>query len=227
MDDIQSTTDATPIAAGATAEPEQQVEQTAASQPAEPTQTPDQGEPSVDDNLAWLQKKGIDPQSPEALSKIAEMYRNAETKMHESTAKASQLEKSLTTDQPQAVSAEADDIAGLRQTVAELKMAQNVNTFWATNPEAKAMESQMAEIVTARPAIGELVKAGYLGLDDLYNLARGTEGSEATLKAAGGKEALEKVAQKTQAKAIVGAATNSDLSPAKDDPFLTGLKSAS
>jgi hypothetical protein len=111
--------------------------------------------------------------------------------------------------------------------VQQLKLARSVDNFWSQNPEAKAYEPKMMEIVDTRPEIKQLVQAGYLSLNDLYNLTRGGDtGNEAALKAAGGKEALEKVAEKQQAKAVPGVATSSALSDGtKVDDFLIGLTS--
>jgi hypothetical protein len=147
--------------------------------------------------------------------------------MHDKTVKASELEKTLTTQDP---SAPADSIvAELAAEVRSMKLQANVNSFWSENPDAKAYETKMTEIVTSRPDIGTLVRDGFLSLSDLYSLARGNDtGKDAELKAAGGKEALQKVAEKQQARAVPGVATSSALSdPTKEDAFLKGLTSES
>jgi hypothetical protein len=224
--DEQPTTDSPVAVDGATeAQPVPATDAPAAT-PAEPTE--DKPEPSQDENLAWLQNKGIDPQSPEALAKVAEMYRNAEKTMHQSTAKASELEKTLTTQDPAAAPADSI-VTELAAEVQRMKLQQNVNSFWSENPDAKAYEAKMTDIVTSRPDIGTLVRDGYLSLGDLYSLARGGDSNkDAELKAAGGKEALEKVAEKQQAKAVPGVATSSALSDGtKVDPFLIGLTNGS
>lgn len=179
-----------------------------------------------DDNLAWLQKKGIDPSDPEAMAKVAKMYREAEKTMHQSTAKASELQQALA--QPQeATGTEGDDnpVVALAQEVQGLKLTQNVNNFWATNPDAKQYEGAMAKIVTDNPTVGALVKAGYLSVENLYQMAKGSDGSrEAALRKEGGREALERVADKQQGRAVQGHATSSDLgSSQKKDPFREAL----
>src|SRR5688500_16886710 len=133
--DEQTTTDLILPGAGAD-EPAQPApaDEAAAPQATEPTNDqpdePAEPSPPVDDNLAWLQKKGIDPSSPEAVSKLAEMYRNAEKQMHESTAKASGLQKSLNTppedQQPgeQGQDEEKEVIGQLASEVQQLKQQQ-------------------------------------------------------------------------------------------------------
>jgi hypothetical protein len=113
----------------------------------------------------------------------------------------------------------------LNAKVQALEMAQNVNTFWATNPDAKAYEPKMAEIVTENPTIGALVKSGYLSVQDLYAMAKGADTSrDATLKTEGGREALQKVADKQQGRAVQGQATSSAFGDeSKKDPFREAL----
>lgn len=209
---------------GATPESSDAIEQPAATEPAEPTTTqtePDEAPSGSDENLEWLKNKGIDPSDPDAIGKVAEMYRNAERQMHESTAKASNLEKSLKTTPAADSSPDEDLIARVQR----METAQNVNAFWTEHPEAKQYEEKMTEIVTSRPEIGQLVNAGYFSISDLYNLARGGDANrDEGLMAKGGKEALEKVAKKQQAKAIPGSAVSSDLSLPEEDPVLSVLK---
>lgn len=179
------------------------------------TTTTEESEPSQDDNsLDWLQSKGIDPNSPEALSKVAEMYRNAERNMHNSTAKASELQKSLSETHNNAVDSLIDpDVATrLQADIQGIKLQNSVNDFFSSNPEAKELEATMSKIVTDKPEIGQLVSAGYLSLNDLHSMARGSDPQVAnSLKSQGGKEALQQLADKQQAKAVTGTATTSAL----------------
>lgn len=228
--DEPTTTAPDELDAGAiTAEPEEVVTE-AAAESAEP-QTTEATEPSEDDTSGWLQKKGIDPSDPAAIAKVAEMARNAERKMHESTNKASQLEKSLKTDIQTAVNNGDDDTVNrLAAEVQALKTKDAVTTFLSTGSpeeiaEKKELEPVMGQLIADDPQLGALVKSGYLSLDHLYALAKGSDASrEAKLKQDGGREALEKVADRTSAKAVVGSATTSDLSgPQGEDPFDAGF----
>lgn len=224
------TTDA-PVETGAVeaAQPVEPEQQTAAVEPTEPQTEPVAG-PSPDDNLEWLKNKGVDPTDPEAVAKVAKMYRDAEKAMHQSTTKASELEQKLVGDvQTQPIDAANPDLVQqLAGEIQALKTAQNVNSFFASNPEAKALESKMTEMVTERPELGELVKSGYLSLNDLHAMAKAsTPGLDDQLKAEGGREALQTVAAKQQAKAVHGAATSSELTPnTPEDAFLTGLRAS-
>lgn len=192
------------------AQPEAPATEAAATEPNE-QQTQEAAEPSEpqDDNLDWLKSKGVDPNSPEALAKVADMYRNAEKAMHQSTAKASELEKSLTTDE-QPTYGQSDDVQALAAEVQNMKLATKVNTFFSENPQARELESEMTKIVTERPEIGQMVKSGYLDLQDVYNLAAANPNREKALKTEGGREALQKVADKQLAKSVPGQATSSE-----------------
>jgi DNA polymerase sigma len=227
-----TTTDAGNSEAGAIAEPEQTTQQTAATQPAEPKTTDDQGPaPQGDDNLDWLQKKGIDPQSPEALSKIAEMYRNAERKMHESTAKASNLESTITDAAQNADIVQEEPTTELAQRLQALELKDKVNTFFSQDGIDPEMRPRMAEYAQKNPNVAYLVENGYMTVQDLYNMTRGgDDGLLTKAKQDGGREALQKVADKQQAKAISGHAVSSSLegTVTKDnfDEWYSGLSSA-
>lgn len=238
----ETTTDKLEQSPGAQeAQPEQPEQPSAVEQPASQEQNnePTEEQAPQEDNLSWLEKKGIDPTSPEALAKVAEMYRNAEKAMHQSTTKASELEKALTTGeaiQPDYsgiptevlehpfVQTLVDRLDRVEQTTSTLTLEQQIGSFFATNPEAKALEAKMASIVTDRPEIGQLVRSGYLNLKDVYSMAATESGAIETAKAEGGREALQQVASKQQARAVVGTATSPEVSPAtSDDDFLKGF----
>lgn len=210
----------------------------AAATPPEPSLT-EPAEPSQDDNLAWLQSKGIDPTDPEAVSKVAEMYRQAEKTMHQSTAKASELEKSLREDVAAlpATDGQSDVVQQLAERVQALTVTTDVNAFFSAGgnaelaAERRALEPKMAEIVTENPTLGQLVKQGYMSYDQLAAMAKGSDaGRETALKAEGGKQALEQVASKQQARAIPGNATTSAMAPAVTkanvDSWYAGLSAA-
>lgn len=187
--------------------------QAADSHPSESTAAPTEAAAPADDNLTWVQQsKGIDPTTPEGAAKLAEMYRNAETQLR-STRNEAKLQTALdtTTDVPAIDSFAADDPnAALAAQVQALTLKSTVQDFWSANPDAKQYEAKMTEIVTSNPNIGELVKNQYLSLDQLYAMAKGSDPSrETALKQEGGKEALQTVADKQQAKAVTGTASSS------------------
>lgn len=246
-----TTTDPTPDAGAAeAAQPESVEQQAAATEPAEqPTTTEDaQAETPADegdagdDNLAWLQKKGIDPTDPEAVAKVAKMYRDAEKAMHDSTKKASELERALSGGEQSTPTSQLDipqewlehpvlgqiveRLGELEAGQTQVSTVQAVNSFFTSNPEAKQFEKQMASIVTDNPAIGQLVKSGYLSYDQLLAMAKGSDsGRDDKLRTEGGREALQTVADKQQGRSLVGSATKSEFSKdtKRDDDFLSGF----
>jgi len=196
---------------------------------AEPsTTTTETSEPSNDDDNSWLQNKGIDLSTPEGQAKAIKSWREAEKAMHQSTAKASELEKTLTTQPDPPLDANgnaADPMTQLAMKVQAMETAQAVNNFFISNPDAKALEGAMTKIVTDNPTIGELVKNGYLNIGQLYAMAKGSDASlEDRLKKDGGHEALEEVAKRQRGSAVQGKATSSDLgSGEKPDLFREAL----
>lgn len=213
--DEQSTTD-TPVETGGTTIQGIQVDEQgqAVSQP-EPTETveaeaktteepsqeaPQEVEPSTDDNstVEWLKNKGVDPNSPEALEKVAEMARNAEKQMHTKAQKASELEKAIDT----GITQEAVD-QGLsedeRLDIVRIKTKLNVREFFENNPEARQYEQDMIATLSEKPHL-----AG--DLESLYANAVVKSGS---LKSQGKKEALESLAHKQTAAVPRGNAVNS------------------
>lgn len=216
----QPTTGSDPVDAGAQAQPDDQGQQQPAAQsPAEPITSNDNPEPSTDENLSWLSSKGVDPNSPEALAKVAEMYRNAEKAMHNSTAKAASLEQTLSQPAPDA-GTDQDDLTGmLLEKVQSLELASNVNNWLSAGgdtelaAERKALEPLMAAKIAERTDLGQLVKGGYLSYDELAALTKGSDPNYGDkLKQDGGREALEQVASKQQARAVPGVATTSAVS---------------
>lgn len=226
--DESTTTVTSPADEGATevAQPNEQEQGTAANKPQEPpTNAEEQTGPAAADNSEWLKNKGIDASDPEAVSKLADMARNAEKAMHEKAMKASELEKTISSGtQEQIADATAQgqvdtaDIALAR--IAALELQNSVNSFFTSNPDAKQHEQAMVKLVTDRPEVGQLVRQGALSVSDLYSMARGSDPSAvAEAKAQGGQQALQQLANKQTAAAIPGAATTSAVVPQKGDPI--------
>lgn len=155
-------------------------------------------ETSVDDVQEWAKKKGLPLDNP---VKLAQMYRDAERKMHEAAAKARELEQATIANAPVDYTGDPT-VDSLTQTVNTLLIQNNVRDFFANNPEAREFESKMAEIVTARPHLSN-------DLDALYALAKTDPSREAELKQQGGREALTNLAQKQQQIPPGAHATNS------------------
>jgi hypothetical protein len=220
---MEETTTTPAVDEGAQAQPDEQTQ--VAEQPQETTATESSNlpEPSQGDNSEWLKNKGIDPTDPQAVSKLADMYRNAERNMHQKTQEASQLEKTISGANQQQINEaaasgqhDAAEIALAR--VAALETQQQVTNFFMRNPEAKQHEESMAKLVTERPVLRQMVNSGALSVDDLYAMAVGSNAD--SIKAQGGQQALQQLANKQTASAVPGAATTSATTPKKADPIM-------
>jgi hypothetical protein len=217
MDESTTTNEPTDTGVPAT-QPVDVDTQAAENQPAEPTTPPDSQEAEgqqTDENLAWLQEsKGIDLSTPEGQAKAAAMYREAEKKIHATTQEKAQLNAAL--QQPQDAATDPVGIdnqtAVLEARLQAIETERSVERFFNGNPDAKAYEAKMAEMVTNDPNLNYLVNHNVLSVESLYQMARGADPSlEASLKTEGGREALQKVADKQQAKAVPGNATSSQM----------------
>lgn len=206
-----------------------------AAQPQQTTETETTAEPSQDENSAWLQSKGIDKSQPDWEAKLIKNAREAEKLMSKRAEEAAKLQTALETPiaQPDQLIEQPDAVTQLTQTVEALKLKDAVKDFFAADgntevaAERKALEPAMADIVINNPAIGEMVKVGFMSYEQLAALAKGSNPDYATtLKQDGGREALETVAAKQLGKANPGAATTSALAgDTAGDPFLDGFNS--
>lgn len=200
----------------------------------EATETPEA--PAADDNAEWLQNKGIDPTDPNAIAKMAEMVRNAEKRMHEATAKQSKLNEALAqpiAPQDQLIESTDPVVSTLQARIDAIELERNVTNFFNGDgnaelaAERKALEPSMTQVIVDNPAIGQMVKNGLMTYDQLAALAKGSDPAYGTkLKQDGGREALEQVATRQQARAVSGVATTSAVSgDTPSDPFLDGFNS--
>lgn len=219
--DEQPITGETPQAGAQEALPAQEVTQPADSQPTvEPSDTSEGGEkpvPEVDEKLLSFAKgQGIEDVSElsERELKLLKVARDNQAEFQRNRQKATELEKNLS----QASDDIAEDIAiqtgqdpELIKRLQRIEVRDQVRDFWDSNPDAKQYEAQMIEIVQAKPHL-----AG--DLESLYATALVKSGSLDAVKSQGKREALESLAQKQQATAPIGNATNSGTAP-KAKPF--------
>lgn len=183
-------------------QPEQAESAKAESTPEDNSQaTTNDDEPAQADNstVEWLKKKGVDPNSPEAIEKVAEMARNAEKAMHEKAQKARELEKSTEIKAEEIpVDATPQDIDNVR--VRNIEMRQELNDWRLNNPDKRDYEETMTKVLNEDPAIKAMVREGYMSIDKLYAMAKGLDPDrEATVKSQTKRETLEELAQKQQA----------------------------
>ena len=159
---------------------------------------PTQATSSEEDIKDWAAKKGLPLEDP---VKLAQMYRDAEKKMHEATSKAREFNNAVI-NQPLVDFTGNPIVDQLASQVNQLTIQSKVQSFFDSTPEAREFEGKMAEIVIERPHLQN-------DLDALYALARNDPSREDELKREGGRQALTNLAQKQQAIPPSAGATNS------------------
>lgn len=155
---------------------------------------------STDDELTtWAKNKGLELDSDSA-RKAAEMARNAEKAMHQKAQKASELEKQLS--QP----TEGFD----EDRIARVETILKTRDFFDNHPEAKELEAEMAAYINSDPTgtKRELVKQGYLTLEEVHAIVSANPNRNSQLKEEGRKEGLQQLANKQRATAVNGNAVN-------------------
>lgn len=165
-------------------------------------EAPTEVEPSNEDNstVEWLKNKGIDPSSPEAIEKVAEMARNAEKAMHSKAQKASELEKAIDsgiTQEAESLGLSDDD----RLDIARIKTKLTVREFFDAVPEAKEYEQAMISELAAKPHLAN-------DLESLYATAVFKSGGLESVKSQTKRDTLESLAHKQTAAVPRGNATN-------------------
>jgi len=232
MEDTTTTDVATQDQAPTVAQPEEQPAEavsTAASEPtndrtqaATQTSEPVTATDTSDNATEWLTKKGIDPNSPDALTKLADMARNSERAMHSATAAKKELEKQLTAP-VQAQGTPGDESQVIQTQVMELKMKDMARDFIDQHPDAKADIPGMVDYLQSNPDIQTLTTYGVLSLDQVHAIYLNSPAQADKLKQQGGQEALTKLANKQRATGVKGQASSPTPASPKDDPFLAGF----
>ena len=202
---MEETTTETPANNGVEEPTQPVVTQESTAENQDPAKVTEPTEPSTDDNSSWLQSKGIDPSSPEAVAKLAEMARNAEKLMTTKAQEAAELKRSL-----QGAAPQTDD--GMQEFIADYKRDKMLGTFKDTHPDWKEHEPAMAELLLKQSesgySYGQLVNAGIIPLEAVYSMAKGSANVDAIKKAAQ-QEVLQSVANKQRAAGNTPNATNS------------------
>jgi hypothetical protein len=131
--------------------------------------------------LEWANKKGVKTDDPIALLK---MVREGEKKMHSATNEANALKNTINT-------------TGEEQGYDDTSLLLNrlkVTEFYLNNPEAKALDEDMAEIVNKKPYLAD-------DLETVFELAKARKSTVAmaAAKETGRQEALAQVAQAEKA----------------------------
>ena len=210
-------------------------EETANEAPAvESTQTTQTGD-AIDEFLA---KKGIDPSDPNAIRKIADMYRNSEKLAYNKSQQAAQLQRQLAQQNQQTSIPDQEALNRVRS----LEIQMGTKEWKSTHNLSADDEQKMVEFINqpivdnqGNPKInpltgtpytkGMLVNNGVLTLDDVYRLSGCGVKQVDDLKANLRKEIENEMAARQAAKRPSSNATNSAQfgKAEQDDPFLTGL----
>ncbi|WP_146084398.1 hypothetical protein [Rathayibacter sp. AY1C1] len=190
----------------------------------EPDEPADEPEAPADDfdYKAWLDKKGIDPSTPEGQEAIAKSWREIEKKMHSSTQQASELAKQVNT--TAAVDPDATEAQKAYAIAIQLQNAATINQ-WKVEANVTAEEdTAMGKYAEANPETAALLNEGRLTLDQFRALAVPAKPVDTgAIKRQGGQEALETLANKQRATSPTGSAATA-ATPPKEDPFLAGFE---
>ena len=197
----------------------------------EKTQTGD----AIDEFLA---KKGIDPSDPNAIRKIADMYRNSEKLAYKKSQQTAQLQRQLAQQNQQTAVPDQEALNRVRS----LEIQMGTKEWKSTHNLSADDEQKMVEFINqpivdnlGNPKInpltgtpytkGMLVNNGVLTLDDVYRLSGCGVKQVDDLKANLRKEIENEMAARQAAKRPSSNATNSTQfgKAEQDDPFLTGL----
>ena len=186
----------------------------------------------------FLAKKGISKDDPDALRKVADMYRNSEKGFYSKSQEAAQLQRRLAEQQiadarpdQQAIS----EVNSLRTEIRTKEWKESRNL--TAEDEQKMVDFLSQPLVNTQgirqinPATGEpftkavLVNNGALSLDEVYRLAGCGVQKVDNLKENYRKEVEREMAARQAAKRPDANATNSTQfgKPDDDDPFLSGL----
>ena len=190
---------------------------------------------AIDDFLA---KKGIDKSDPEALRKVADMYRNSEKGFYSKSQEAAQLQRKL-------AEAQTPDVRPDQQALNEvrsMRIEMDTKEWKASHNLTPEDEQKMVEYVSAPltdrqgkivsdPITGTpftrgiLVNNGVLSLDDVYRLAGCGIQKADNLKDAYRDEVRKEMAARQAAKRPSSNATDSTQfgKAEENDPFITGL----
>ena len=195
------------------------------------TQTGD----AVDEFLA---KKGINASDPDALRKVAEMYRNSEKGFYNKSQEAAQLQRQLAQQRVPQIQPDQQALNEVRSMRIEMdtkewKSKHNLSpedeqkmVEYVSAPLTDRQGNIVYDPVTGMPLTkGLLVNNGAMSLDDVYRLAGCGVQKVDNLKDNYRKEVEKEMAARQAAKRPDAKATDSTKfgKAQDDDPFLSGL----
>ena len=186
----------------------------------------------------FLAKKGINPSDPNAIRKIADMYRNSEKLAYNKSQETAQLQRQLAQQNAQTSVPNQEALNRVRS----LEIQMGTKEWKSTHNLSEDDEQRMVKYINqpivdnlGNPKInpltgmpytkGMLVNNGIMTLDDVYRLSGCGVKQVDDLKANLRKEIENEMAARQAAKRPSSNATNSTQfgKAETEDPFLTGL----
>ena len=186
----------------------------------------------------FLAKKGIDRNDPDALRKVADMYRNSEKGFYNKSQEAAQLQRQLAQQKMPDMRPDQQALSEVRSMRIEMdtkdwKAKHNLSAEdeqkmveFVSQPLTDRQGNVVYDPVTGMPLTkGLLVNNGAMSLDDVYRLAGCGVQKVDNLKANLRKEVESEMAARQAAKRPAAKATDSTQfgKAQEDDPFLSGL----
>ena len=186
----------------------------------------------------FLAKKGINPSDPDAVRKIADMYRNSEKGFYNKAQEAAQLSRQLAQARVPELRPDQEALSEVRSMRTEMEVEKWKNEHNLTpEDEAKMIEFIQTPLYDSRgqmqvnPATGEpltkglLVLNGAITLDDVYKLSGAGKVEVENLKQNLRNEVLKEMEARQAAKRPAANATDSTQfgKAEQDDPFMSGL----
>lgn len=233
--DPTTTTATPPDGAGAPAQPVEGAQQPAV-QPQEPQPQSQSPAPADnDDNFdyeAWLQKRNIDPATPDGQAYIAKAWRGMEQKMHQTTMEASELKKSLTPQAPPQPQAGADP--AMSEFIQDYRRDKLIGNFKSSHQDwdqhEPAMVQKLNEPVNTSYGVytrSQLVNAGLLSLEDVYTMAKGSAPVDTTqIQTQAKQEVLQTLANTQRAGGGAAQASNPNPQASTEDPITAAIRKA-
>lgn len=193
-----------------------------------------QAEPEVDEDIEYIKtQKNIDPSDPDALKKVAKMYRNSEKSMHEQRqAQQPNIEAGLQ-DAQTAPQTRVDVMARDMQLMKNRQMSADFKAKVNLTPEEEAKMAEFLQQPTMLPdgqqiRRGDLVINGLMTLEDVYKIIGGGSIDPKSIQEQTRKQTIAEMASKQRAQRLAGDSTNSKQFSSGDtnDDFLAGFSEA-
>jgi len=218
--------------AGAPAQPAEPAQQPAA-QPTEPqsqSQPAQVGAQPDAEYAAWLQSKGLQPDS-DAAQKAAQMAYNSEKLMSKATAEASELKRSLTQpvqSQPQD-GTQGDPV--MQEFIQDYRRDKLINSFKESHSDWNQHEPAMVQLLGQPSPSGytysQLVNAGVIGLDTVYAMAKASApANTGQIRSQAQQEVLQTLANTQRAGGGTAQASNPNPQASTEDPITAAIRKA-